>query len=87
MESALQEMQRQIAETSVEAQLRDVGEMLLADAMTAAGQAMVAGEMEKAAEELSKLELPDLIAAPKKRSMRNFSRFRTVHVKIGRSKA
>lgn len=61
MESALQEMQRQIAETSVEAQLRDVGEALsLSDAMTAAGHAMVAGEMEKAAEELSKLELPDL---------------------------
>ncbi len=61
MESALREMQRQIAETSIEAQLREVGEALsLADAMTAAGQAMVAGEMEKAAEELSKLELPDL---------------------------
>ncbi len=61
MESALQEMQKQVAEASVEAELQEVGEALsLAEAMAAAGQAMAMGEMEKAAEELSRLEMPEL---------------------------
>lgn len=61
MEAALQEMQQQVAEASVEAKLQEVGEALsLADSMAAAGQAMAKGEMEKAAEELSKLEMPEL---------------------------
>ncbi len=61
MEAALQEMQQQVAESSVEAELQEVGEALsLADSMAAAGQAMAKGEMEKAAEELSKLEMPEL---------------------------
>ena len=61
MEAALQEMQQQVAESSVEAQLQEVGEALsLAEAMAAAGQALAEGEMEKAAEELNKLEMPDL---------------------------
>lgn len=61
MEAALQEMQQQLGEASVEAELQEVGEALsLAEAMAAAGQAMAKGEMEKAAEELNKLEMPEL---------------------------
>ncbi|MDA1230921.1 MAG: hypothetical protein O2856_09115 [Planctomycetota bacterium] len=61
MEAALQEMQQQLGEASVEAELQEVGEALsLAEAMAAAGQAMAKGELEKAAEELSKLEMPEL---------------------------
>lgn len=61
MEVVLQEMQQKAAEDLVEAELREAGEALsLADSMAAAGQAMSKGEMEKAAEELSKLDLPDL---------------------------
>lgn len=61
MEAALQEMQKQVGEASVEAELQEVGDALsLAEAMAAAGQALAKGEMEKAAEELSKLEMPEL---------------------------
>ena len=61
MEATLQKMQEQVAETSVEAELQEVGEAFsLAEAMAAAGQAMAKGEMEKAAAELSKLEMPEL---------------------------
>ena len=61
MEAALQKIQQQVAEASVEAELQEAGEALtLADAMAVAGQAMANGEMEKAAEELSNLELPEL---------------------------
>ncbi|MEJ7592974.1 MAG: hypothetical protein WKF77_15610 [Planctomycetaceae bacterium] len=61
MEAALQEMQQHVAETSVEAELHEAGEAFtLAEAMAAAGQAMAKGEMEKAAAELSKLEMPEL---------------------------
>ena len=61
MEAALLEMQTQVSEASVEAELQEVGDALsLAEAMAAAGQALAKGEMEKAAEELSKLEMPEL---------------------------
>jgi hypothetical protein len=61
MEAALQEMQQQVAATSVEAELKEVGEALsLAEEMVAAGQAIVNGDMDKASEELSKLEVPEL---------------------------
>ena len=61
MEAALREMQQQVAESSVEAQLQEVGDAFsLAAEMAAAGQAMAKGEMEKATEELSKLEMPQL---------------------------
>ena len=61
MEAALQKIQQQVAEASVEAELQEAGEALtLAEAMAVAGQAMANGEMEKAAVELSNLELPEL---------------------------
>jgi len=61
MEAALQEMQQQVAESSVESQLQEAGEALsLAEAMAAAGQALANGEMEKAVEELNKLDMPEL---------------------------
>lgn len=61
MEAALQEMQKQVGEESIEAELQEVGDALsLAEAMAAAGQALAKGDMEKAAEELSKLEMPEL---------------------------
>ena len=61
MEAVLQRMQQHVAEASVVAELQEVGEALsLAEAMAVAGQAMARGEMEKAAEELSKLEMPEL---------------------------
>lgn len=61
MEAALQEMQQQLTDPSSEAQMQEIGEALsLAEAMAAAGQAMAKGEMEKAAEELAKMEMPEL---------------------------
>ena len=61
MEAALQEMQQQITDPGLEAQLQQVGETLsLSEAMAAAGQAMSKGNMDKAAEELAKMEMPDL---------------------------
>lgn len=61
MEAVLQQMQQQVAEASVVAELQEVGEALsLAEAMAVAGQAMARGEMEKAAKELLKLEMPEL---------------------------
>ena len=61
MEAALEEMQKQVHDPTTEAQMQEIGEALsLAEAMAAAGQAMSKGEMEKAAEELSKMEMPEL---------------------------
>ncbi len=61
MEAALQDMQKELNDPSAEAQLQEVGEALsLAEAMAAAGQAMSKGEMEKAAEELAKMEMPQM---------------------------
>ncbi|HQX50345.1 MAG TPA: hypothetical protein PLR25_10580 [Planctomycetaceae bacterium] len=61
MEAALQEMQRQVTDVSIAAELQEIGETLsLAESMATAGQAMAKGELEKAAEELAKLDLPKL---------------------------
>lgn len=61
MEAALQEMQQQLSDPVTEAQMQEIGEALsLAEATAAAGQAMSKGEMEKAADELAKLEMPEL---------------------------
>jgi hypothetical protein len=59
MEAALQAKQQELADPQVEAQLKSVGEALsLADPLQSAGQALANGELEKAAEELEKQELP-----------------------------
>ncbi|HUG66701.1 MAG TPA: hypothetical protein VMM76_03050 [Pirellulaceae bacterium] len=61
MEAALQAKQEQLADPGTEAALQEIGEALaLAEPFQAAGEAMSQGEMEKAAEELSKLEMPKL---------------------------
>lgn len=61
MEAVLETKQQQLADPSTAAALEQVGEALaLAEPMQAAGEAMAKGDMEKAAEELAKLELPKL---------------------------
>ena len=61
MEAALEEMQNQAKAPAVEAQLKAIGEALsLSDAMSTAGNALSKGDLEKAAEELEKLEKPEL---------------------------
>ncbi len=61
MEAVLQAKQEQLADPSTEAALTEIGEALsLAEPFQAAGQAMSQGDMEKAAEELAKLEMPEL---------------------------
>jgi signal transduction histidine kinase len=61
MEAALQEMQQQLRDPSTEAQLKEIGEALsLAEAMASAGQAMSKGDLEKAAAELNRAEMPSL---------------------------
>ena len=61
MEAALQQKQEQLETSSTEQALREVGEAIaLAHPMQAAGEAMANGKMDKAAEELEKMEMPDL---------------------------
>lgn len=61
MEAALEEMQQNLSESSIEAELQKVGEALsLSEAMAVAGAALSKGDMDKAAEELAKLELPEV---------------------------
>ena len=61
MEAALLQKQEQIETSSVEQKLQKVGEALsLAKPMQAAGEAMANGDMEKAAEALKELDLPEL---------------------------
>lgn len=61
MEAALQKQQEQLADPNIDAQLAAIGEALsLSDQMQSAGEAMSQGELEKAAEELAKLEMPKL---------------------------
>lgn len=60
MEASLQEMQAKL-EPDMENELAKVGDVLsLSEAMEAAGKAMAQGDMEKAEEELAKLEMPEL---------------------------
>ncbi len=61
MQSALEAKQNEIASPKTEAELREIGEILkLAEPFQAAAGAMSAGEHEKAARELEKLDLPKL---------------------------
>jgi hypothetical protein len=61
MEAMLQQQQHQLSDQNLEAALKEVGESLaLAEQLQSAGEAMSKGNMEKAAEELAKLEKPDL---------------------------
>lgn len=61
MEAALQQKQEQLESSSTEQALREVGEAIaLAHPMQAAGEAMANGKMDKAAEELEKMEMPEL---------------------------
>ncbi len=61
MEAALEAKQQQLADPGTEAALQAIGEALsLAEPFAAAGEAMAKGDMEKAAEELEKLEMPEL---------------------------
>jgi hypothetical protein len=61
METALQEKQAHLADQNIESSLKEVGEALaLAEPLATAGQALSQGNMEEAAEELAKLEMPEL---------------------------
>ncbi len=61
MEASMQDMQKQLTDPQIESQLQEIGQALaLAESMASAGQAMSKGEMDKAAEELAKLEMPEL---------------------------
>ena len=61
MEASLQQKQEQLDSNSTEQKLREVGEAIaLAQPMQAAGEALADGKFEKAAEELDKLEKPEL---------------------------
>lgn len=61
MESALMDMQAQLKDPESLAQMEKVGEALaLSPAMAQAGNALAKGDMDKAAEQLAKLEIPEL---------------------------
>ncbi|MCH2209737.1 MAG: hypothetical protein MK110_00425 [Fuerstiella sp.] len=61
MEALLQEKQQELQHPDTEAQLAEIGIALsLSDEMRAAGEAMGKGELKKAAEELARLEMPEL---------------------------
>ncbi len=60
-EATLQQIQKQLSDTQAAAELQEVGKALsLSEAMAAAGQALSKGELQKAAEQLEKLEMPEL---------------------------
>jgi hypothetical protein len=61
MEAALQDKQQQLADQNLETALKEVGDSLaLAEPFQSAGEALSQGNMDKAAEELAKLEMPEL---------------------------
>jgi hypothetical protein len=61
MEAALQQQQQELGDQNIESALKELGEALaLAEPLQAAGEAMSNGNMEKAAEELAKMEMPKL---------------------------
>jgi|JI6StandDraft_1071083.scaffolds.fasta_scaffold39174_2 hypothetical protein len=61
MEASIQAMQKDLNETQSEAALKEIGEALtLSESMSTAGAALSKGDMEKAAEELAKMEMPEL---------------------------
>lgn len=61
MEASLMEMQTQLKDTDSMAKMESVGQALaLSPEMAQAGNALAKGDMEKAAEQLAKLEMPDM---------------------------
>lgn len=61
MEASLQNMQQQLEDPQTAAELQQIGEALsLSEAMATAGKALSQGELDKAAQELEKLDLPEL---------------------------
>jgi hypothetical protein len=61
MEAALQDKQQQLADQNLETALKEVGDALaLAEPFQSAGEALSQGNMDKAAEELAKLAMPEL---------------------------
>ena len=61
MEAVLQAQQEQLSDPGIDAQLQAIGEALsLSEEMKSAGEAMSQGELDKAAEELAKLDMPKL---------------------------
>lgn len=61
MEASLQQMQQQLDDPQSASELSQVGEALsLSEAMAVAGAALSKGELEKAAEQLEKLDMPEL---------------------------
>jgi hypothetical protein len=61
MEAELQAMQQKLSETTVSSQLKEIGDALsLADEMAQAGEALSEGNLKKAADELSQLDMPKL---------------------------
>jgi hypothetical protein len=61
METVLQQHQQQLTDQNLETALKEVGEALaLAEPLQSAGEAMSHGNMERAAEELEKPDLPKL---------------------------
>lgn len=61
MEASLQQMQQQLDDPQAAAELQQIGEALsLSEAMATAGEALSKGELEKAAEQLEKMEMPEL---------------------------
>lgn len=61
MEAALEKQQHELNEQNVEAALKELGEALsLAEPLQAAGQAMSQGNLDKAAEQLAKADMPQL---------------------------
>ena len=61
MEASLQQMQQQLDDPQTSSELQQIGEALsLSDAMATAGAALSKGELDKAAEQLEKLDMPEL---------------------------
>ena len=61
MEASLQDMQQKLDDPQIDAELQQIGDALsLSEAMAAAGKALSNGELEKAADELEKMDMPEL---------------------------
>ncbi len=61
METSLQHMQQQLDDPHTSSELQQIGEALsLSDAMATAGAALSKGELDKAAEQLEQLDMPEL---------------------------
>ena len=61
MESVLQQQQQELEAQDIDAELQAIGEAIaLAEPMKSAGQALVSGELDKAAKELEKMDMPEM---------------------------